>query len=86
VIVRTADEPYEWHVDVAPLSKVANHEKNMPKGFIRADGHGIPAAARRYLTPLIAGEAYPPYGRNGLPDYVVLPQATIRRKLPAWAG
>ena len=86
VIVRTADEPYEWHVDVAPLSKVANHEKTMPKGFIRADGHGITAAARRYLTPLIAGEAYPPYGRNGLPDYVVLPQATIRRKLPAWAG
>lgn len=86
VIVRTADEPYEWHVDVAPLIKVANHEKTMPKGFIRADGHGITAAARRYLAPLIAGEAYPPYVRNGLPDYVVLPQATVRRKLPAWAG
>ena len=86
VIVRTSDEPYRWHVDVAPLTKVANHEKTMPKGFIRADGHGITAAARRYLAPLVAGEAYPPYGRNGLPDYVVLPQATVRRKLPAWAG
>ena len=86
VIVRTADEPYEWHVDVAPLDKVANHEKTMPKGFIRADGHGITAAARRYLAPLVTGEAHPPYGRNGLPDYVVLPQVTLQRKLPAWAG
>ncbi len=86
VIVRTSDEPYEWHVDVAPLAKVANHEKTMPKGFIRADGYGITAAARRYLAPLIAGEAYPPYVRNGLPDYVVLPQDMVRRKLPKWSG
>ena len=35
----------------------------------RADGFGITAACRRYLEPLIAGEAYPPY-QNGLPDYV----------------
>ena len=27
------------------------------------------AAARRYLTPLIAGEAFPPYRADGLPDY-----------------
>ena len=55
VIVRTSDDPYRWHIDVAPLTKVANHEKTMPRGFIRADGHGITAAARRYLAPLIAG-------------------------------
>ena len=29
-------------------------------------------AARRYLQPLIRGEAYPPYGRNGLPKYLQL--------------
>jgi len=40
-----------------------------PAGYIRADGFGITEACRRYLEPLIAGEAYPPY-RNGLPDYV----------------
>jgi hypothetical protein len=30
----------------------------LPAEFISADGFGITAAARRYLAPLIAGEAY----------------------------
>ena len=84
VIVRDADAPYRWHVDIAPLEHIANHEKTMPKGFIRKDGYGITAAARRYLQPLIEGEAYPPYGRNGLPDYVLPKHAAVRRKLPGW--
>ena len=86
VIVRDADAPYRWHVDIAPLERVANHEKTMPKGFIRKDGYGITAAARRYLQPLIEGEAFPPFGRNGLPDYVQVDQAVLRRTLPAWQG
>ena len=86
VIVRDADAPYRWHVDIAPLARVANHEKTMPKGFIRADGYGITAAARRYLQPLIEGEAYPPYVRDGLPDYVVPRIRTIRRRLAVWNG
>ena len=84
VIVRDADAPYRWHVDIAPLEHIANHEKTMPKGFIRKDGYGITAAARRYLQPLIEGEAYPPYGRNGLPDYVLPKHVAVRRKLPGW--
>lgn len=86
VIVRDADAPYRWHVDIAPLARIANHEKTMPKGFIRADGYGITAAARRYLQPLIEGEAYPPYVRDGLPDYVVPRIRTIRRRLAVWNG
>lgn len=86
VIVRQGDAPYRWHVDVAPLERIANREKTMPKGFIRKDGYGITAAARRYLQPLVAGEAFPPFGRDGLPDYVVLPQRTVRRALPRWTG
>ena len=86
VIVRDADAPYRWHVDIAPLARIANHEKTMPKGFIRPDGYGITTAARRYLQPLVAGEAYPPYVRDGLPDYVVPRIRTIRRKLPVWNG
>ena len=86
VIVRDSDAPYRWHVDIAPLARIANHEKTMPKGFIRPDGHGITAAARRYLTPLIAGEAYPPYGRDGLPNYVVPKLRQVRRRLPGWSG
>jgi 6-phosphofructokinase 1 len=86
VIVRDGDSPYRWHIDIAPLERIANHEKTMPKGFIRKDGYGITAAARRYLQPLIMGEAFPPFGRNGLPDYVTTDQATLRRKLPRWEG
>jgi 6-phosphofructokinase 1 len=54
----------------------------MPAGFIRRDGYGITAAARRYLEPLVRGEAYPPYGRDGLPRYVELRNVAASRKLP----
>ena len=59
VIVRTSDAPYRWKIEPAELSKVANREKKMPRSFIRKDGYGITAAARRYLSPLIRGEAPP---------------------------
>ena len=39
-----------------------------------------PAACRRYLEPLIAGEDYPPY-RDGLPAYVRIKGAAVRRRL-----
>ena len=86
VIVRTSDAPYRWKIEAAPLSKVANHEKKMPTGFIRKDGYGITAAARKYLEPLIRGEAYPPYGRDGMPNYVALKNVAVKKKLPMWAG
>jgi len=63
-----------------PLAEVANREKKVPREYITADGFGITAACRRYLEPLIAGEAYPPY-REGLPDYVHIKGAPVRRKL-----
>ena len=70
VIERTSDDPYRWQIGRAPLSEVANHEKKMPAEFIRADGFGITDAARRYLEPLIRGEAYPSYDEHGLPEYI----------------
>jgi 6-phosphofructokinase 1 len=85
VIVRSSDSPYRWKIEAAPLSKVANHEKKMPAGFIRKDGYGITAAARRYLEPLIRGEAPPPYGRDGIPKYVTLKNVAVRQKLPPLA-
>jgi 6-phosphofructokinase len=69
VIERLADEPYRWQVVPARLEDIANHEKKMPADFIREDGYGITAACRRYLGPLIQGEAPPPYRADGLPDY-----------------
>ncbi|MCF7223226.1 6-phosphofructokinase [Marilutibacter chinensis] len=86
VIVRTADTPYRWKIEPAPLEKIANHEKKMPSGFIRRDGYGITPAARRYLEPLIRGETPPPYGRDGLPKYVALKNVMVRKKLAPGHG
>jgi 6-phosphofructokinase 1 len=71
IIIRKQDAPYRWDIGHVPLADVANQEKQLPTEFIREDGMGITEACRRYLTPLIQGEAYPPYV-NGLPDYVRL--------------
>ena len=79
-IRRLSDSPYRWDIVEAPLSEVANREKLLPAEFISADGFGITEAARRYLAPLIAGEAYPPY-KDGLPDYVKLQNAPVPKKL-----
>ncbi|HEX4647228.1 MAG TPA: 6-phosphofructokinase [Steroidobacteraceae bacterium] len=79
-IVRKASRPYKWTIGHVPLAEVANKEKKLPPEYIRADGFGITDACRRYLEPLIAGEAYPPY-RNGLPEYARIKGAAVRRKL-----
>jgi len=80
IIVRKSSRPYRWSIGHVPLADVANQEKKLPPSYIRADGFGISAACRRYLEPLIAGEAYPPYKR-GLPDYVRIRGRSVRRKL-----
>ena len=79
-IVRTGNRPYRWKIGMAPLAEVANREKMMPRDFISADGFGITEACRRYLLPLIGGESYPPF-RDGLPDYVVLKNVAVRKRL-----
>jgi 6-phosphofructokinase 1 len=82
VIKRLSDAPYKWIVAEARLSRVANREKMMPKRFITKDGFGITPSARKYLEPLIRGEAYPPYGKDGLPAYVRLQKHMVEKKLP----
>ena len=81
IVVRSSDKPYRWKVGEADLAKVANREKKMPRHFISTDGFGITAAARRYLEPLIRGEDYPPYARDGLPKYVRLKNLLVPKKL-----
>src|ERR1700674_3789425 len=82
VIVRKSSRPYRWTIGEAPLAAVANVEKQVPREFVTADGFGITSACRRYLAPLIAGEDYPPF-RDGLPAYVALRNAPVKRKLSA---
>ncbi|MEO0366144.1 MAG: 6-phosphofructokinase [Pseudomonadota bacterium] len=80
VIKRTSDKPYRWKIEKAPLARVANKEKHVPRSYITKDGFGITARARRYLQPLIKGEDFPPF-KNGLPDYVTLKNHPVRKKL-----
>ena len=79
-IVRTADKPYKWKIGTAPLAEVANKEKMLPRDYITEDGFHITAKGRRYLSPLIKGEDYPPY-KDGLPQYVRLKNVAVPKKL-----
>ncbi len=80
VIKRTSDSPYRWKIEAAPLAKIANKEKKIPRHYITKDGFGITAACRKYLAPLIRGEDYPPYIK-GLPKYPALKNVPVPRKL-----
>jgi 6-phosphofructokinase 1 len=79
-IVRKANSPYKWTIGVANLDDVANVEKKLPRDFITDDGYGITPKCRQYLAPLILGEDYPPF-KNGLPQYVMLKNVPVARKL-----
>ncbi|QEL65616.1 6-phosphofructokinase [Oryzomicrobium terrae] len=68
-IRRLADAPYRWDLVPAALDGLADRERKVPPDFLSADGLHASPLARAYLAPLIAGEAYPPYGDDGLPDY-----------------
>ncbi len=83
-VERLSDTPYKYKIGVAPLAKVANVEKFMPRDFITKDGFGITDSCKRYLRPLIQGEDYPKYGKDGLPMYVSLKNVAVARKLPAF--
>lgn len=81
VVVRDNASPYQWHIEDVALEKVANVEKPMPRDYISEDGFSITEKCREYLTPLIQGEAYPPYNDNGLPKYVKLNNKLVEPKL-----
>lgn len=79
-VVRESSTPYRWSIGTAPLADVANIEAKMPMNFITEDGFGITQACRDHMLPLIQGEAYPPY-QNGLPQYVILKNKLVEKKL-----
>lgn len=86
IIERLSSRPYRWQVVPAKLEDIANHEKKMPANFIRADGYGITPACRRYLQPLIQGEAPTPFDTSGLPHHARPKLHLLKRRLPAWTG
>ena len=85
VIKRVSNKPFRWKIEPAPLTKIANIEKKLPKNFITRDGFGITSAARAYFEPLIRGEDTPPYdATSGLPKYATLKRVLVKKKLPAY--
>ncbi|MYD44009.1 MAG: 6-phosphofructokinase [Gammaproteobacteria bacterium] len=82
-IERTRDDPYRWRLKHVNLSKVANVERTVPKSFLTKDGYGISARARRYLQPLIQGEAYPAY-KHGMPVYATVKNQLVPKKLRSY--
>ncbi|MEP6939982.1 MAG: 6-phosphofructokinase [Rudaea sp.] len=85
VIKRVSSTPFKWKIESAPITKIANIEKKLPKNFITKDGFGISAAARAYFEPLIRGEDAPPYDKKtGLPKYARLKRVLAKKKLPKY--
>jgi 6-phosphofructokinase 1 len=84
-IERVSATPYKWRICEAPLRRVANREKKMPRRFISKDGFGVTAAGRAYFEPLIAGEAYPPY-EKGMPRYARLKKVLVPKRCGPWPG
>lgn len=80
IIKRKKTKKYSWEIDKVALSKVANKEKKMPRSYITRDGYGITESCKKYLRPLIQGEAYPPY-RNGMPVTANLKNKLLKKKL-----
>lgn len=80
-IIRGKGKRYSWHIEEAPLDKVANVEKMMPRNYITKDGFGITEEGRAYLEPLIKGEDHPPYGKNGLPLTAKLKKVFVEKKI-----
>ena len=80
-IERVADKSkFKWKVSHAPLDKVANLEKMLPKNFIKANGYEITKSCMSYITDLTQGEDYPTYA-VGAPRYADLNCKTIKKKL-----
>ena len=80
IIKRLSDSPYKWKIETAPLKKIANVEKTIPKKFISISGFEITAAGKKYLIPLIQGEAQTKYV-NGIPDVAVLKKVMVKKKI-----
>ena len=83
IIVRSKGPKYKWSIEAAPLSKIANLEKKLPRSFISKNGMNVTQKAIDYLMPLIQGESHPPY-KNGIPLTKEFKLIKAEKKLPKW--
>ena len=83
IIVRSKSKKYNWKIEAAPLSKIANLEKKLPTNFISSNKMNVTNKALNYLRPLIQGETATPY-KNGIPDLKDFKLIKVKKKLSKW--
>jgi 6-phosphofructokinase 1 len=83
-LVREKGVKYKCTTGFAELKDVANGEKKVPKEYINEKGNHITEACRKYIGPLIKGEAPITVGKDGLPVYVRLAKKWVEKKLPRY--
>jgi len=83
IIVRGKSKKYKWDIEAAPLSKIANLEKKLPKSFISLNKMNVTSKAIEYLRPLIQGETAPQY-KNGIPHLKEFKLIKVKKKLANW--
>ncbi|MFA5864267.1 MAG: 6-phosphofructokinase [Phycisphaerae bacterium] len=80
-LIRESDGAnYKCTTGLADLSAVANGEKMLPREFLNERGTGITEAMKRYLSPLLQGQAPIRIGDDGLPIYVRLEKHWLKPK------
>jgi 6-phosphofructokinase len=83
IIVRGKSKKYKWNIEAAPLSKIANLEKKLPKSFISSNKMNVTSKAIEYLRPLIQGETASLY-KNGIPQLKEFKLIKVKKKLTNW--
>jgi 6-phosphofructokinase 1 len=83
IIVRSKSKKYKWNIEAAPLSKIANLEKKLPRSFISQNKMNVTSKAIDYLRPLIQGETASPY-KDGIPHLKEFKLIKIKKKLANW--
>jgi 6-phosphofructokinase 1 len=68
-IKRLNANPYEVVIQPVDVDIVANHEKEVPKHYINADGDDVTTDFMDYAKPLIEGETHLTY-ENGIPNFI----------------
>jgi 6-phosphofructokinase 1 len=81
-LIRECDEPYRCRTGLASLEEVANRVKPMPREFMDERGSHVTPALRRYVAPLVQGQAPLRLAPDGLPQFVRLERRAVPRKLP----
>ena len=79
-LIRESNDPYTVTTGRANLSVVANGEKYLPRDFMNRAGNHISQKCRKYVTPLLRGEAPIDIGPDGLPEYVRFRRFPVEKK------